>query len=160
MNARGCVVFEYQPYTKEMQVAKRKQPSRSTRGRINKSEYNEAAKRHGYHCTLCGRTDVLEAHHVRFRSDGGRGRFRNISFLCPEHHRGKNSPHQSDSVRAFLKDMHKEKYGKWYWSDEHDLFKAGLIPNATKDIFEKFMQEEEERTRKKILQREKEWPEE
>lgn len=118
-------------------------PKRSVRGRILKKDYNEALRRHGDYCYLCGTTVGLEAHHVRFRSNGGRGGWRNIRFLCNEHHRGKYSPHQDEGVRRALEVIHEEMYGEWFWADRYDLFMAGLIPNTTEKAFEAFMQEEE-----------------
>ncbi len=99
-------------------------PKRSVRGRILKKDYNEALRRHGDYCYLCGTTVGLEAHHVRFRSNGGRGGWRNIRFLCNEHHRGKYSPHQDEGVRRALEVIHEEMYGEWFWADRYDLFMA------------------------------------
>ncbi|WP_313894709.1 HNH endonuclease signature motif containing protein [Psychrobacillus sp.] len=120
-------------------------PKRSKRGRITSKEYAEAQRQHGEHCFVCGTTQGLEAHHVRFRSNGGRGNWRNIRFLCSEHHRGNHSPHKNEDVRKGLEILHEDLYGEWFWSDKYDLFVADLIPNTTDEAFEEFMQKESER---------------
>ncbi|MGG3734485.1 HNH endonuclease signature motif containing protein [Heyndrickxia coagulans] len=115
----------------------------SVRGKITKEQYNQALQKHGAFCFVCGTTENLEAHHVRFKSAGGRGQWRNIRFLCAEHHRGKYSPHQNEQLRKELEKLHEKLYGPWFWADKYDLFKAGLIPNTTDEEFEKFMKGEE-----------------
>lgn len=117
-------------------------PKRSTRGRITTKEYNEALRQHGAYCYVCGTTEGLEAHHVRFRSALGRGRWRNIRFLCSKHHRGEYSPHRNEGLRKELEQLHEELYGKFYWSDKYDLFLENLIPNTTDIAFEEFMKGE------------------
>lgn len=120
----------------------RRFPKWSVRGKISKSNYNKALNEHGNYCFVCGTVDSLEAHHVRFRSDGGRGGWRNIRFLCTEHHRGDYSPHKNRELRETLEEAHTALYGKWYWADKYDLFKEGLIPNTTDKAFEEFMEKE------------------
>lgn len=157
--------FGFHPISKETQLRKvpvkqRKQhsksevhkgrliPKRSVRGRILKKDYNEALRRHGEYCFLCGKTTDLEAHHVKFRSAGGRGGWRNIRFLCGGDHRGENGPHQDEGVRRALEVIHEELYGPWYWADKYDLFMAGLIPTPTGECFERFMSEQENKQRR------------
>ena len=133
---------------KKLEVYKgRTIPSAKTRGQISKREYNEALKRHGEFCYVCGTTTNLEAHHVRFRSSQGRGVWRNIRFLCSEHHRGKYSPHQNLVLRRELEKLHESLYGPYYYCDKYDLFKMGLIPNTTDKEYEKFMSLEEKKAR-------------
>ncbi len=121
----------------------RRIPLASTRGKINRTEYNEALRKNGDTCFVCGTTIGLEAHHVKFRSDSGRGKWRNIRFLCFEHHKGKRGPHHNERFRRELEKLHEDLYGPWYWADKYDLYKAELIPNTTDEAFETFMQEEE-----------------
>lgn len=152
--------FKYRPYPKERQLWKkprkgrkkkgetikgRRVPSASVRGKITKEQYNQALQKHGAFCFICGTTENLEAHHVLFKSAGGRGQWRNIRFLCAEHHRGKYSPHQNEQLRKELEKLHEKLYGPWFWADKYDLFKAGLIPNTTDEEFENYMRKEQER---------------
>ena len=53
--------------------------------------------------------------------------------------------HSDRKFADWLREEREKMYGSWYWADEYDLFKAGLIPNTTKEAFEKFMREEERR---------------
>lgn len=118
-------------------------PLKQQRGRITTAEYNEAARRIGYECYVCGCQTNLEAHHVKFRSNSGRGTFRNIRFLCNEHHRGDYSPHQNEALRKELETLHESLYGKYYFCDKYDLFQMGLIDDVIDNDFEKFMESEE-----------------
>ena len=118
-------------------------PSARVRGQISKREYERMIEEFGSVCIICS-SPYIEAHHIRFRSQGGRGKWRNLAPLCKEHHM------QAHSDRKFadrLREEREKMYGSWYWADEYDLFKTGLIPNTTKEAFEKYMEEEEERAR-------------
>ncbi len=127
----------------------RKIPTKQQRGKVTKKEYNEALRRQGEMCLICGTNQGLEAHHVKFRSDNGRGTFRNLIFLCSNHHRGNISPHQNESIRKKLELLQESKYGPYYWADRYDLFKLNLIPNTDSVTFETYMKGEEEKCRMK-----------
>jgi hypothetical protein len=155
--------MSFSPYSKEKQLGyhktkkpKKKKnrtykgrtiPTRKVRGKITKSEYERAKEQHGFECYFCGKQNELECHHVYFRSSGGRGTYRNLRFLCSEHHRGVNSVHKNRKMRKQLEELHKQLYGEFYYCDRFDLFQMGMIPNTTKDSFEKFMREEGERAK-------------
>ena len=71
-------------------------------------------------------------------------KWRNLVPLCKEHHMKAHSDRQ---FADWLREEREKRFGSWYWADEYDLFKAGLIPNTTKEAFEKYMEGEEERAR-------------
>ncbi|AWO74945.1 HNH endonuclease [Geobacillus thermoleovorans] len=119
-------------------------PSRKARGSVSKREYTRMIEEFGNACLVCGSTYNIEAHHVRFRSQGGRGKWRNLAPLCKIHHQ---LAHQDRDFADWLRQEREARYGSWYWADEYDLFQAGLIPNTTKEAFEKYMEGEEERAR-------------
>lgn len=114
-------------------------PSARVRGQISKREYERMIEEFGSVCIICG-NPYIEAHHLRFRSQGGRGEWRNLAPLCKEHH---TKAHRDRQFAEWLRQEREKKYGPWYWADEYDLFKANLIPNTTKEAFEKYMEEEE-----------------
>jgi len=111
-------------------------PSARVRGQVSKREYERMIEEFGSVCIVCGNT-YIEAHHIRFRSQGGRGKWRNLVPLCKEHHM---KAHQERTFADWLREEREKRYGEWYWADEYDLFMAGLIPNTTKEAFERFMQ--------------------
>src|SRR5690606_7869613 len=113
-------------------------PTKQQRGKVTKKEYNEALRRQGEFCLICGTNQGLEAHHVRFRAKNGRGTFRNLVFLCSEHHRGDISPHKDESIRRKLEQRQESIYGPYYHMDRYDLFKLGLIPNTEVNTFNDF----------------------
>lgn len=45
-------------------------------------------------CEVCGR-NIVERHHIIFRSQGGLDFPLNYKYLCSEDHRGNNSPHRN-----------------------------------------------------------------
>lgn len=110
-------------------------PHRKQRGKIKRSEYNEALRVWGEQCTECG-DPRIEMHHVVFRSQSGRGNFRNLRPLCKIHH---SLAHTSRDFTEELKDQHHRKYGKYFPCDKYDIWKEGLIENPTDELFEKFM---------------------
>jgi len=73
----------------------------------------------GYGCMVCG-SSPIEAHHIM---QGNRGRQDDLIVpLCPDHHRGKYSPHGFDAMmfhKANPKDMQIEIAKKLFkeWED-------------------------------------------
>jgi 5-methylcytosine-specific restriction endonuclease McrA len=129
---------------KNPQVYKgRKIPSKKKRGEVSKREYNLMIENFGSVCVICG-NPYISAHHVKFRSHEGRGKWRNLMPLCVRCHR---RAHDDKKFADWLRQEREKRFGPWYWADEYDLFKANLIPNTTKEMFERFMKEEEERAR-------------
>ena len=159
----------YFPYSKEQQLGyqkkrpkkrrKRTIPSKRTRGKITKTEYQKAVEMHGYACYFCGSGTNLEMHHVipkgYSRIKNGRGVWRNLRLLCASCHRGKDGVHSNPEKMKQLQDLHKELYGPYYYCDRFDLYKMGLIPDTKKSSYEKFMREEEQRA-KTVYQRNQE----
>lgn len=174
------MIFGYHPYSKDQQLGKvpkerekkktphkkpkkkRKKvevvkgrviPSKRTRGKISKTEYDRAIELHGNTCYFCGTSHNLEMHHVvpkgysRFKN--GRGVARNLRLLCSSCHRGENGVHGKNGKDKMqhLQQLHEELYGPYFYMDRFDLFKMQLIPNTTKEAYESFMKGEEERAR-------------
>jgi 5-methylcytosine-specific restriction endonuclease McrA len=114
-------------------------PKAKVRGEISKKEYNRAVEEFGAYCNTCG-NPYIEMHHIKFRSQGGRGRYRNLIPLCKKHHM---LAHKDREFSERLRSQREKRFGEWYWADRFDLFKAGLIPTPTEECFERFMQEKE-----------------
>jgi hypothetical protein len=113
-------------------------PPSKVRGSISKKEYEKAIEAFGNVCAICG-NPLIEMHHIRFRSQQGRGNYRNLIPLCKTHHTEAHMNRQfADGLRAERVEM----FGEWYWADKFDLIKAGLITNTTNEEFEKFMVKE------------------
>lgn len=109
-------------------------PPARARGAISKTEYEKAVEAFGAVCAICG-DNRIEMHHIRFRSQQGRGKYRNLIPLCKTHH---NQAHQDRKFADGLREQRVEMYGSFFWADKYDLFKAGLINNTTDTEFEKF----------------------
>ncbi|KIL79557.1 hypothetical protein SD77_2011 [Bacillus badius] len=159
--------LEFSPYSKEQQLAghqkkekdrpkfkprrpkkqKRKAetykgrviPKAKVRGEISKKEYNRAIEAFGECCVMCG-DPRIEMHHVKYRSQQGRGGYRNLMPLCNDHH---SDAHTNRKFADMLREQRAQQFGEWYWADKFDLFKAGLIPNTTEKAFETYMDEQE-----------------
>jgi 5-methylcytosine-specific restriction endonuclease McrA len=158
------VDLNFRPYTKADQLKSHKKkkkkpetfkgrtiPGKKTRGKITSTEYKRAIEEHGYICLVCGTTINLECHHVVpkgfSRIKNGRGVWRNLRFLCSEHHRGKTGVHQNKQLMDYLQSEHESLYGPNFYKDRFDLFKEGLILNSTKESYEDFMRKESEKCR-------------
>lgn len=127
-------------YTKSQQIGKRTKPRQKDRTRIKAKDYQRAAEEHGKYCYFCGKTAGLELDHVQPRSRQGKGTWRNLRFLCIEHHRGTKSVHTSREMRNKLIELHTEMYGVYFWADAYDLYKNGLIDDPTDKAFEQFFE--------------------
>lgn len=132
---------------KKLEVFKgRTIPPKKTRGRITATEYKKALAEHGEYCWVCGSTMNLECHHVVpkgfSKNRNGRGVWRNLRFLCSEHHRGKTGVHQNKDLMEKLQQEHERLHGPHFYKDRFDLFQEGLIPNPTKEAYEAFMKGE------------------
>lgn len=143
-------MFDYHPYPKSKQLKKpgkkekkleaykgRTIPSKRQRGAISKKEYNRAIEAFGDVCVVCGNPKI-EMHHIVFRSQGGRGGYRNLIPLCSKHHRW---AHQSRDFADKLRKHREKQFGPYFWADKWDLFKAGLIKDAKDEEFEKFFEQ-------------------
>lgn len=116
---------------------KRRVPKRKERGAINKKQYQLALDWFGDTCSICNGSPI-EMHHVTFRSQQGRGGFRNLMPLCNYHHR---LAHQDRDFADELRDMRFEAFGKLYYTDAYDLHDIGLIDEQTETAFENYMNE-------------------
>jgi HNH endonuclease len=114
-------------------------PPAKARGTISKKEYEKVIEAFGSVCVFC-RSPYIELHHIKFRSQQGRGNFRNLIPLCKEHH---TQAHTERTFADQLKGERIQTFGEWYWADKYDLFKAALIPNTDDKTFEAFMKGEE-----------------
>jgi hypothetical protein len=71
-------------------------------------------------CFLCEKTTGLEEHHIFFGTAN-----RKLSekhglkvWLCPYHHRGRNSPHNSFVVNLTLKEIAQRKFEETHTREE------------------------------------------
>lgn len=116
---------------------KRRKPKRKDRGKITKYDYQQALDWFGDTCNICN-SRPIEMHHIRFRSNGGRGRFRNLMPLCKFHH---EQAHQDRGFADSLREERAEAFGEYYYADEHDLHEAGLIEEATEEQLNNYFNE-------------------
>jgi hypothetical protein len=124
---------------KPLRVKGRVIPPAKQRSAISKKEYTRAVEAFGSVCVFCGSPRV-EMHHIRFRSQQGRGNFRNLIPLCKEHHM---MAHSNREFNDSLKESRIELYGNWFWADKYDLFQANIIPNTDEKTFEAYMLSQE-----------------
>jgi hypothetical protein len=150
-------MFEYNPYPKEKQlrkVPKKKKkevykgrviPKKKERTKISKTNYLRMIEEFGDSCLICKRKPI-DAHHLVFRSQFGSGNWRNLAPLCKEHHM---KAHKDYNFAEYLRQERAERFGSHFWKDKYTLFKEGLIPTPTDEMFERFMQEQEKKVSEK-----------
>lgn len=122
-------------YTKQMQIGKRKKPKQKDRTRIKAKDYNKAIEVFGDIC-FCGNPRV-ELHHIKFRSDNGKGKWRNLIPLCKIHH---TLAHTDNQYRRHLEIQRMRMFGEFYWCDEHDLYEKGIISEPTEKEMEAYFE--------------------
>lgn len=131
-------------YSKAKQVGKRFKPKRAKRGEFGEKDRLKAIEEHSHKyggCYACGSTDI-ELHHVKYKSQGGRGKWRNGIPLCHHHHTLAHT-HKKTFNRS-LEEFLISKYGEYYFMDEHDLYDRGLIESPTEMEYEEFMSKQKE----------------
>lgn len=122
-------------YSKEKQLKRAyKAPKRSIRNRITAKEYEQAYEHYKGVCVMCGNPNI-EMHHVKYRSQGGRGTWRNLMPLCKHHH---EMTHSNATIDESIKAMQIEKHGEHYYMDEHDLYTNNMIDEPKKEAMEKY----------------------
>lgn len=126
-------------YSKKQQLKVKSRPKASQRGKIKPRDYQMSLEMRrqpngDYGCYSCGSSNV-EMHHVVYRSQGGRGVWRNLVPLCKEHH---SKAHSNKGYSDRLKHAFRKMYGKHHYKDEWDLYDDGLIEEPTKECYEVF----------------------
>jgi 5-methylcytosine-specific restriction endonuclease McrA len=146
-------VFKERRYNRKRKAKKKvemykgvKIPHRKKRGEISKKDYEKALLHYGGGCAETGQVNV-EMHHIVFRSQGGRGGWRNLVPLIKSMH---TECHTNREYADYWRAEHEKKFGPHFYKDKFDLWKEGLIHNPTDDAFESFMEKEEERCRKSL----------
>lgn len=105
-------MFTYNPVPKKCKH-KRRTPKRKERGRIKPAVYQKVFARDNGQCVICGTTRGLEAHHVRYRSQGGTGEEHNLALVCgPSTQSGTchYKAHSNKEVRQQLEDYMRGLY--------------------------------------------------
>lgn len=120
---------------------KRRKPKRGERGRITQEQYQKAIDAFGEACVICGQLPI-EMHHIRFRSQAGRGVWRNLTPLCGKHHK---EAHTNSAFAILLRQEREERFGKYYYCDRFDLSDHGHIDGPCEKQFEEFMRNGEKK---------------
>lgn len=96
---------------------KRRKPTRKKRNNFSREVRKQIYERDNGLCQECGSRGT-EIHHVKFRSQGGRGVVTNGLLLCADCHR------KIHKIRKFAKkwqEIFEDRYGSDYYKDEWDL---------------------------------------
>src|SRR5690625_1963787 len=96
---------------------KRRAPKQSVRNKFSKKVAQEIIDRDDGICQICFSMSGTEIHHIKFRSQGGRGVATNGILLCPHCHR---LAHKEWEVAESLRLRAKNKYGPDYYKDRRD----------------------------------------
>ena len=114
-----------------------KPPSRSARNEFSAAARKRIQKEFGAICNdpRCGRP-AIDMHHVVYRSQSGRGVWRNGIPLCDIHH---DRAHKEKAYRLMLIELRIVLFGPHFFKDKWDLWYEGLIADPTNEALEKFM---------------------
>lgn len=96
---------------------KRKAPRRAKRNNFTKETRKAIYERDYGMCQQCGGLGT-EIHHVRFRSQSGRGVFTNGLTLCTPCHR---KVHEDAELAEYWMNVFTDRYGPVFWKDEYDV---------------------------------------
>lgn len=117
-----------------------KPPPRSKRNEFTARQRKLALSWFGTRCNIpnCPHA-ATELHHVIYRSQSGRGVWRNAIPLCLKHH---DQAHDFKDFRKALEAMRIELFGEHFYKDKWDLWLDGLIEDPTEAEMEAFMDRE------------------
>ncbi len=114
-----------------------KPPSRSVRNAFTLAERNKALEIFGKSCNIPNCPyEAVDFHHVIYRSQIGRGVWRNAIPLCLHHH---DLVHEMKAFRKHLEAMRIKQFGPYFYMDKWDLWLKGLIEDPTQKEYDKFM---------------------
>jgi HNH endonuclease len=122
-------------------------PSRAKRAEFTKEDKEKIKEFYGDTCLLCG-SPYIEFHHRKYRSQLGRNNPRNGAPLCEDCHIPR--VHKDPKLAQELRDEAEKRFGPYYYYDKYDCWKKGLIERPTDELFNKFMEEEEERAKLRL----------
>lgn len=95
---------------------KRRKPKRSERNKFSESVRRKVMDDYDYKCASCHGL-ATELHHVKFRSQGGRGVATNALPLCHKCHR---EVHLDSDKARYWQDVFASKHGDDYYKDKWD----------------------------------------
>ena len=95
---------------------KRRKPTRRKRNAFSNKVKQQIYERDNGLCQQCGALGT-EIHHVKFRSQGGRGVYSNGVLLCRSCHR---KVHDNRELALQWQKHFESMYGKDYYKDEWD----------------------------------------
>ena len=96
---------------------KRRVRKRGERSKFSKFVRDKVKEHFDHTCQECGGKGI-HLHHVKFRSEGGRGVFTNALLLCNQCHK---NIHLDNERALYWKETFKKKYGSLYFMDKEDL---------------------------------------
>lgn len=114
-------------YTKEQQTRhRRRAKKRKQRGEFSKETIQAIWERDNYQCVNCGSAQLdSKPHHIKFKSQGGRGVVSNGVSLCIKCHGNVHTGANTAFWRAYWERWAEGKYGEDYFLDEED--RRGLL---------------------------------
>ena len=104
-------------------------PNLNTRKKFSEETKRKACELFNYRCANCGSSQLDDPHHIRYRSENGKGVLTNCLPVCrPCHNRIHNEPELAMKWKRWAK----EQYGHDYWQDEWD--KESLKHELYRDV--------------------------
>lgn len=130
-------------------------PLPSVRNAFSESQREKALEMFGTTCNdpTCS-MPASELHHIIYRSQSGRGVWRNAVPLCISHH---EKCHKDRRYSDMWREHRRQTFGQYFYMDKYDLWMNGLIADTKNHMFEDFMSNEERRMKnaKDVLGRKK-----
>lgn len=118
-----------------------KPPSIKVRNSFSEEQYKKAIDMFGTTCNdpVCS-MPASEMHHIIYRSQSGRGVWRNAVPLCISHH---EKCHKHRAYSEMWRESRRRTYGQYFHMDKWDLWLNGLIADPTTQFYEDYMKNQE-----------------
>ncbi len=111
---------------------KRRVPKRGDRSKFSKFVRDQVKDHFNNTCQMCLGKGV-HLHHVKFRSQGGRGVFSNALLVCNSCHK---EIHQSNDLAKYWREVYKKKHGPTYFMDDEDIRLKQLTDSLSREVRE------------------------
>ncbi|OHR73984.1 hypothetical protein HMPREF3291_05205 [Bacillus sp. HMSC76G11] len=108
----------FHPYSKKAQIGKKMKPSMKVRKTFSAEVKKAAAEKWDYLCANCQSARPDDPHHIRRKSDDGKGVLTNCLPVCRPCH---NEIERNAELRQKWKEWAKKEYGQMYWADQWDM---------------------------------------
>ena len=112
-------------------------PMMKTRKKFTEEAVEKAVEKFSGLCGNCQSAIPVDPHHIRAKSDMGKGVFTNCLPVCRPCH---TEIERNAELRQSWKEWAKREYSVYYWADKYDLWIGGFIKEPDETMRKEFLE--------------------